>query len=114
MKKIFVLLVALIGFGISVHATDGVSPQVNIRNDATKTKVSVEFENSNSYKVSVTFVISYKGETVSDEQYATLYANGGYCDRGYCPKWISHWAGEKADFNPSYLSVKILKVTPLN
>jgi len=113
MKKIFVMLVALIGFGVSSVYAQGVSPNVDNRNSTVK-EVLVEFKNSNDYKVSITFVVKYKGEVVSEKQYATLYANGGYCDRGnYCPKRISHWAGEKSNFDKSYLSVEILTTTKL-
>jgi len=111
MKKIIVMLVALIGFGISTYARDGVTPNAPAHLK-TKDVVQVDFRNSNNQSVHVTFVIVYRGEVVSNEQHATLFPNAGRSQGSgnFSPMRVSHWAGGKQDFNPNHLDVRITDV----
>jgi len=126
MKKYILILVVLIGFGISANAqlcqlTDGVTPKFSHQNDGkTEKSVSIDFTNANDYKVSVTYVVTYKEKEVSGEQYLTLVANAvSYLDKGNHNNGfgffkVSHWAGGEANFNKDYLGIKIKKAVKCN
>ena len=106
MKKILVIFVALIGVVLSANAqictpTAGVEPFINHGN--TK-EVGYNLTNTNNYKVTVTVWVVYKGEVVSNEKTHVIEAGGRATGSSYTT--ISHWAGDKPNFNKDYLSLK--------
>ena len=70
--------------------------------DRRKDKVWYGLTNKNDYKVTVTVWAIYKNEVVSNEQIHVIEAN-----RTISGESIYHWAGDKSDFNPNYLSIRI-------
>jgi len=107
MKKILVILVAIIGFGLSANAqmctrTGNVEPFINHGN--TK-EVGYNLTNTNGYKVTVTVWVVYKGEVVSNEKTHVIEAGKRATGSSYTT--INHWAGDKAGFNKDYLSLRL-------
>ena len=107
MKKLLVILVALIGFGISANAqmctpTGNVEPFVN---HGSTTEVGYNLKNTNNYKVTVTVWVVYKGEVVSNEKTHVIEAGKNAVGGSYTT--IKHWAGDKSGFNRDYLSLKL-------
>ncbi len=107
MKKIFVLLVAIIGLGISANAQmceiTGNVEVVDLKKfDET---VIFDLKNHNSYKVTVIACITYKDKKVSSVT-SPMVIEAGKTKYGIS---ISHWAN-KTGFKKDYLSVK-LRVT---
>jgi len=105
MKKFFLIMVAVIGFGVVANAdgpmcqiTSGVQPSISSPNGQS---AYVKVTNTNDYKVNVVYVLTYKGEVVSSQQIAILDAKKS------SGSWVSHWAGSIDGFNANYLSVNL-------
>jgi len=123
MKKLFIILVVVIGLVLNANAQECDRP---IRNGVTGKFVTIDgvskahnhsnidFSNANDYRVGITYVIIYNGKEIIDEQYIRLEPKVSSHDgRGnYIGQW--YWADEEKYFNPKYLCLKIKSVEKLN
>ena len=105
------MLIALIGlcatdtYAQMCTPSGNVQPQVQSRS---ATAVCYALTNSNNYRVTVTVVVVHRGEVVSNE-YVHVIEPNSRTPRQQCHN-VSHWAGEKANFNSNFLNIRIISV----